>query len=237
MKLKFATVIKLVLAKVIPYFEIRNQNYLTLCNTQQTYFLEQNHVFGFRLIFLQDFRTWVRISEFWENATQTCLAVSLRCKMTMTYVCWLSKLVWLVLLSIVENAAKYAFVDTSVWWTHALARGHKRTRICTTHNHTPRRCFWHSQHTVCTHNNASCHGEFENLVEVVHGHIVLQSTLCELSQFVYDGESIYNAPSAVTFVSRYCSLWPHNDSTILRAKTCWRPYADTVVSCTKRPKA
>ena len=29
MKLKFATVIKLVLAKVIPYFEIRNQNYLT----------------------------------------------------------------------------------------------------------------------------------------------------------------------------------------------------------------
>ena len=30
MKLKFTTVIKLVLAKVIPCFEIRNQNYLTI---------------------------------------------------------------------------------------------------------------------------------------------------------------------------------------------------------------
>jgi hypothetical protein len=39
MKLKFTTVIKLVLATVIPYFEVRNQNYLTAPRNQRTYFI------------------------------------------------------------------------------------------------------------------------------------------------------------------------------------------------------
>ena len=102
------------------------------------------------------------------------------------------------------------------------------TRTCTQpqthtrlHNHAQRRWFWHSQHTFCAHNNPPRRGDFENLA-VVHGILMLQSSLCQPSQFVCNGKGIHNAPTAVAFVSHILLLWPHNDSTILWTKTCWR---------------
>ena len=122
---------------------------------------------------------------------------------------------WYCCCAWIQMAAWYDCVDSSVQWTYAHSRKHTSTRVWTTMQHAS--VFGtHNIHFAIT---TSLHGRNDNFEHfaVVRGICMLQSTLCELPQFVCDGKGIHNVPTAVAVVSRNCSLWLSTDFT-----TLWR---------------
>ena len=109
------------------------------------------------------------------------------------------------------------------------------------HNHAPRRCIWHSQQTVCTHKNASSHGEFENLVEALSKSCAVILCFNPLCASCHNSFATEKAFTLHRQRSPLCLAIVHCDRTMTpqswERKCVDATVADTVVSCTKRPKA